>query len=51
MDHVGDRTDLDDAARVHHRDAIGGLGDDAHVVRDEHHRGAVLAAQALQELR
>ena len=34
VDHVGDRPDLDDAPRVHHRDAVGGLGDHAHVVRD-----------------
>ena len=50
VDHVGDRPDLDDAPGVHHGDAIGGLGDDAHVVRDQHHRGAVVAAQPLQEL-
>ena len=50
VDHVGDRADLDDAARVHHGDAIGGLGDHAHVVRHQHHRGAVLAAQPLQQL-
>ena len=30
---------LDDLARVHHRDAIAGLGDDAEVVRDEKQRG------------
>ena len=50
VDHVGDRPDLDDAPGVHHGDAIGGLGDHAHVVRDQHHRGAVLAAQPLQQL-
>ncbi len=29
---------LDDPARIHHGDAVGELGDDAHVVRDEQHR-------------
>jgi hypothetical protein len=50
VDHVGDRADLDDAPGVHDRDAVGGLGDHAHVVRHQHHRGAVVAAQALQHL-
>ena len=44
-----DRPDLDDPAGVHHRDAIAGLGDHAHVVGDEHDRGAVLLAQALEQ--
>src|SRR5688572_32582108 len=46
MDDVGYRPDLDDAAGVHHGDAVAGLGDDAHVVRDQHHRGAVLPARS-----
>ena len=50
VDDVGHRPDLDDAAGVHHGDAVRGLGDHAHVVRDQHHRGAVLAAQPLQQL-
>ena len=29
------RAVLDDAARVHHADAVGDVGDDAHVVRDQ----------------
>jgi hypothetical protein len=49
MDHVCDRTDLGDATRIHDRDAVRGLGDHSHVVRDQHHRGAVLAAQLLQQ--
>ena len=49
VDDVGDRTDLDDAPGIHHRDAIGGFGDHAHVVGDQHHRGAVVAAKALQQ--
>jgi hypothetical protein len=44
MDDVCHRTDLDDATRVHDSDAVCGLRDDAHVVRDEHHRGAMFAA-------
>jgi hypothetical protein len=49
LDHVAHRTDLDDPAGIHHGDAVGGLGDHAHVVGDQHHRGAVLAAQPLQQ--
>ena len=48
-DHVRHRPDLDDAPGVHHGDAIGRFGDHAHVVRDQHHRRAVIAAQALQQ--
>src|SRR5882672_3950144 len=47
LQHVANRADLDDAARVHDRDAIGGLGDDPHVVRDQYHRRAPLAHHAL----
>ena len=50
VDHLLHRADLDDPAGVHHGDAVGGLGDHAHVVGDQHHRGAVVAAEALQEL-
>ena len=49
LDHVAHRADLDDAAGIHHGDAVGGLGDHAHVVGDQHHRRAVLAAQPLQQ--
>ena len=49
LDHVAHRADLGDAAGIHHRHAIGGLGDHAHVVGDQHHRGAVLAAELLQQ--
>ncbi len=49
VDDVGHRPDLDDAPGVHHRHPVGGLGDHAHVVGDEHHRGAVLAAEALEQ--
>ena len=34
---------------IHHGDAVGGLGDHAHVVGDQHHGGAVLAAEPLQQ--
>ena len=44
-----DIADLGDAAGIHHGDAIGGLGDHAHVVGDQHHRGAVPARQVLQD--
>src|SRR5688572_1391013 len=39
VDHVAHWPDLDVAPGVHDGDALRGLGDDAHVVRDEHHRG------------
>jgi hypothetical protein len=50
VDDVGDRADLDDASRVHHGDTVRGLRDHSHVVGDQHHRGAVVAAQPLQQL-
>ena len=49
VDHVGHRADLGHAARVHHGDAVGGLGDHAHVVGDQHDGRALLAAQALEQ--
>ncbi len=50
---VGGRL-LDDAAGIHHRDAVAVLGDDAEIVADQHHRHAHLAAdrrEQLQDLR
>ncbi len=41
-----DRAGLDDPARIHDRDAIAGLRDDAEIVRDEHHRHAELVDEA-----
>ena len=41
---------LDDAARVHHDDPLGEVGDDAHVVGDDQDRGAELALEALHQL-
>ncbi len=49
LDHVTHRADFGNAAGIHHRHSIGGLGDHAHVVRHQHHRRAMLAAEALQE--
>ena len=49
LHHVAHGADLDDAAGVHHGHAVGGLGDHAHVVGDQHHRRAALAAEPLQE--
>ena len=49
LDHVAHRADLGDAPRIHHGDAVRGLGDHAHVVGDQHHGGAMLAAQPLQQ--
>ena len=39
------RAEFDDLAEVHDRDAVGGLCDDAHIVGDQHHGGAALAAK------
>ena len=41
---------LDDLALVHHGDAVGEVGDDAHVVGDQHDRGAELVAAATQQV-
>ena len=42
-----DARSLDNAPRIHHQDALAGLGDDAEVVGDQQHRHADLAAAAL----
>jgi hypothetical protein len=49
VDHPAHRSDLGDAAGVHHGHAIGRLGDHTHVVGDQHHRGAALGRQLFQE--
>jgi hypothetical protein len=49
VDHLGAPARSRRSAGVHHCDAVGGLGDHAHVVRHQHHRGAVVAAEPLQE--
>ena len=41
---------LDDLALVHHGDPVGEVGDDAHVVGDQHDRGAELVAAAPQQV-
>jgi hypothetical protein len=41
---------LDDAARVHDDDPLGELGDDAHVVRDQHDRRRMVALEAPHQL-
>jgi len=41
------RTELDDLTGVHHRESIGVVRHDAHVVRDEDDREAQLVAQRL----
>ncbi len=40
-----ERSGFDQPAVTHHRDAVGDLGDHAHVVGDEQNRGAVVALQ------
>ena len=41
---------LDDLAVVHDRDAVGEVRDDAHVVRDQHDRGAELLGEPPQQV-
>ena len=41
---------LDDLALVHDGDPVGEVGDHAHVVRDQHDRGAELVAAAAQQV-
>jgi hypothetical protein len=50
VDHLVHRADLGDAAGVHHRHAVAGLGDHAHVVSDQHDGCVMLAADALEQL-
>src|SRR5215470_8989658 len=45
-----DRPGLDQAARVHHRDLVAHLGDDAEVVRDEDQGQVVRALQIAQQI-
>ena len=42
--------DLDDPSAIHHRDAVDDVPDDAEVVRDEHHRQALLAPDVGEEV-
>ncbi len=44
-----ERAGLDQPAVAHHRDAVGDLGDHAHVVGDEQHGGAVIALQVADQ--
>ena len=48
-EHLARRADLDHAAPLHHRDAVGDLGDHAEVVGDEQHGGRVPALQVLDQ--
>ena len=50
VEQLGDGGALDDAAGIHHQHAVGGLGDDAHVVRDDDDRHAELVAQVHQQV-
>ena len=50
MEDALDRALLHDLAAVHDQHLVGDLGDDAHVVGDEHHRHAVADLQALDEV-
>ena len=48
LDHVGGAAHLDDAAGIHHGDAVGEPGDDGKIVCHPDHRGVALAAQPLR---
>ncbi len=50
VEHLLDRAVLDRVARIHDRDLLAGLEDEAEVVRDVEHRGAELARDVLDEL-
>ena len=44
------RSDLDDLAEVHHRDAVGDVADDGEIVRDEQVRQAELGLELLHQV-
>ena len=49
IDDIANRTNLGNAAGVQNRHPVGGLGNHAHIVGDQHDGSAVLPAQAFQE--
>jgi len=49
LHHLLHRADFGDTAGIHHRDAVAGFGDHPHVVGYQHHRGAVIAPEALDQ--
>ena len=49
LHHVLHRADLGDPPRIHHRDAVGGIGDYTHVVGHQHYRRAMIAPEALDQ--
>ena len=49
LHHLTNRANLDDAARIHHCNPIGGFGDHAHVVSDQHDGGSMIAPKTLQQ--
>ena len=49
VDHLVHRANFSDAPGVHHGHAVTGFGDHAHVVRDQHHGGAMLFANAFEQ--
>src|SRR6478736_1296101 len=50
LEHLGHAALLHDPPGVHHRDAVTGLGDDAHVVGDQQQGGLEVAAQVVEDL-
>ena len=49
MDHIAHRADFRHPPCIEHRHPVAGFGDHAHVVRHQHHRCAVVFAQAFEQ--
>ena len=49
FDDLAHWTDFGYAAGIHHRHTVRRFGDDAHIMGDEHHGGALIAGETLQQ--
>ena len=49
MNHRMDRADLGHPAGIEHSHPVAGFSDHPHVMRDQHHRSALLLADALEQ--
>jgi hypothetical protein len=49
FDHLLHRPQFGQPSGIHHRDPVGGFGDHPHIVGDQHHRQAPVAAQPLEQ--
>ena len=50
LNHFADRPKFRQSPRIHHRHPVSGLGNDAHIMGDQHHRRAMLPAKPFQKL-